>query len=182
MIETYIKENRSLYKNFSPTFLKNYYKLCLNQIISYTKKTINESIENNDFKKNICINYLEGLEWVCNYYQGKEISWIWKYNYSYPPLLNDLKLYIPHFDTQFLEKNDYCFSSLLQLVYVLPQSQYHLLPDKVVNYVKSNYKCLTNSNFPIKWAFCRYFWESHIEFDTIPIDMLIKLDGELLVL
>ena len=148
----------------------------------YYKCLLNESIENNDFKKNICINYLEGLEWVCNYYQGKEISWIWKYNYSYPLLLNDLKLYIPHFDTQFIEKNDYSFSSLLQLVYVLPQSQYHLLPNKVINYVKMNYKYLTNSDFPIKWAFCRYFWESHIEFDNISLDHLIKLDGELLVL
>lgn len=45
MIEIYIGENRSLYKNFSPIFLKNYYKLCLNQIISYTKKTIRESID-----------------------------------------------------------------------------------------------------------------------------------------
>ena len=136
----------------------------------------------NDFKTDICINYLEGLEWVCNYYQGRDISWIWKYNYSYPPLLRDLKNYVPHFDTEFIEKSDFKFNSFLQLAYVLPQSQYHLLPNNVREYIKKNYEYLCNEDFKVKWAFCRYFWESHIEFSDIKINDLIRLDGELSVI
>ena len=125
---------------------------------------------------------MEGLEWVCNYYQGRDISWIWKYNYSYPPLLRDLKNYVPHFDTEFIEKSDFKFNSFLQLANVLPQSKYHLLPNNVREYIKKNYEYLCNEDFKVKWAFCRYFWESHIEFSDIKINDLIRLDGELSVI
>ena len=44
--------------------------------------------------KEICKEYLQGIEWVLKYYTGDCINWKWKYSYSYGPLLCDLQKYI----------------------------------------------------------------------------------------
>ena len=129
--------------------------------------------------KNLCNNYLEGLEWVFNYYTGVNVNWKWKYNYHYPPLLKDLQNYVPHFKVRFLDENKTPFSPILQLIYVLPATEYHLLPKSVVTYISKNYPQLINPKCEFQWAFCRYFWENHVCFPEIDVKTLEKIENEI---
>jgi 5'-3' exonuclease len=123
--------------------------------------------------KTICNNYLEGLEWVYKYYTRGCPDWKWKYNYHYPPLVCDLIQYIPHYETEFIkENNSKPFSPYTQLSYVLPVSQFDLLPKKVSNYLLTNFSNMYSSKIEFKWAFCRFFWESHVSSKSIPLNIL----------
>ena len=128
----------------------------------------------------ICVNYLEGLEWVFHYYLLGKVDWEWKYNYHYPPLLKDLapKILI-HSTNSTLSppKKTYPVSTNAQLAYVLPPIYHHLLPDGFTEKYKRYYDGYTTNHdgLPVlefQWAFCRYFWESHIHLPPIPLNIL----------
>ena len=126
-------------------------------------------------RKQISINYLEGLEWTLKYYTTGCVDWRWNYNYNYPPLLYDLSKYIPYFDTNFIkENNNKPVSPLIQLSYVLPKKNLYLLPNKIEQALLENYQEIYTDTHNISWAFCKYFWESHIEFPHLSIDDLEK--------
>ena len=92
--------------------------------------------------RDICINYIEGLEWTFKYYTVGCEDWRWKYNYHYPPLLKDLLLYVPHFDMVFIDKKRPAFTPEQQLNYVLPKKE--------------------QNELKFQWAFCKFFWECHL--------------------
>jgi len=127
----------------------------------------------------ICINYLEGLEWVFKYYTSGCPNWKWKYHHSYPPLFKDLLKYIPsenHMDFISSNTNNHPFSPYLQLAYVLPESQLSLLPSNMTTYIRSNFSEYYPMNYDFIWAFCRYFWEAHPILPDFSMDVLEKLD------
>lgn len=137
--------------------------------------------QSNNDKRAICINYLEGLEWVFTYYTSECCSWKWKYNYHYPPLLKDLIKYIPHFDTKFIQKKGEDLTSFthdLQLAYVLPKSQFHLLQPKIRGFLLEHYPEYFLDEFDFQWAFCRYFWESHPLLPDTPLMLLEQWDTQ----
>ena len=128
-------------------------------------------------KREICTNYLEGLEWVLKYYVQGCPDWRWKYHYTYPPLLIDLAPMIPQKKHVFFledQKERKPTSPMVQLACVLPKDQLHLLPEK--------YRCFllekhhewypAISNLSIQWSFCRYLWESHLLLPEISIELL----------
>ena len=41
----------------------------------------------------ICLNYLEGLNWTLKYYFEGCISYSWFYRYVHPPAMEDLKTF-----------------------------------------------------------------------------------------
>lgn len=132
--------------------------------------------------KDVCINYLEGLEWVFKYYTGDCIHWRWKYSYSYPPLLTDLVKYIPITSTtapntiHLLEPQiKMPFKSTSQLAYVLPPSQLHLLPQELNNKLLTSLSYLYPNEYTFQWAFCRYFWEAHPILPEISLEILDNL-------
>jgi len=124
-------------------------------------------------KKNICINYLEGLEWTLKYYTTGCPDWRWHYKYHYPPLLSDLIKYIPVFDTSFIDnKIANPVSQLVQLCYVLPQCSLNLLPENVYTKLMLEHSEWYKTDCEFIWCFCRYFWESHVQMNEINIQEL----------
>jgi len=128
-------------------------------------------------KQQICMNYLEGLEWTIEYYTSECKDWRWKYNYNYPPLLKDLIKYIPYFDIELIQNQSetYPIDKYVQLCYVLPRNSLPLLPEEIHNKLLTNYSHLYGTDYKLVWAFCKYFWESHAIMPEINIEELEQL-------
>lgn len=125
----------------------------------------------NDKVKEISIKYLEGLEWTFKYYTEGCSDWKWKYGHSYPPLFTDLKMYIPHFETEFIQRNkdnQIPVHPNVQLAYVLPKEYHGLIPDENIRKYLENYGDLYDiTHMKYKWSYCRYFWETHLDLPEI---------------
>lgn len=129
-------------------------------------------------RKKLCNNYLAGLEWTFQYYNGECIDWEWKYNYNYPPLLIDLKLFIPTANTTSFFNNKKVTSAinpLVQLAYVLPIDQLQLLPFSQRKELYKNFNQCYSNNWEFEFSFCKYFWESHVIMEDIDINELKKI-------
>jgi 5'-3' exonuclease len=144
--------------------------------------------------KTYCMNYLEGLEWTFSYYTYGCIDWKWKYNYMYPPLLQDLVRFIPSstttststptttttktkttakinsIESPFLleSRPKEPITSLEQLQYVLPPAlQRALLPGNM-HASGNDTDDQVKRGLKIKWAYCKYFWEAHLHYGYGP--------------
>jgi 5'-3' exoribonuclease 1 len=147
--------------------------------IRYYKTLFNVDITE-ELCEEICKNYLEGLEWTMKYYTVGCADWRWCYKYSYPPLLADLVRFFP-------DKNEFQFinnlrprpvSPLVQLCYVLPKQSLTLLPEKLYSSLMAEHDNWYKTDCDFKWAYCRYFWEAHVQLPDIDIDELEKFVGE----
>jgi 5'-3' exonuclease len=124
-------------------------------------------------RKQICLNYLEGLEWTFYYYIKGCIDWRWCYNYHYAPLFKDLVKYIPQMSIQFIApKPQQSIEDIVQLCYVLPRDNLNLLPMNVNILLLQRLSHLYGDDYEFKWAYCRYFWESHAELPRLTISTL----------
>lgn len=133
----------------------------------YYKCLFGEDIKTRD----ICKNYIDGLQWVFKYYTAKCPDWKWRYNYHYPPLLSDINSYIlTGVSDNFSENSP--VSPNVQLVYVLPLAQHGLLNSKVREYIIKNDSKLYPPEIKYKWAFCRYLWEAHVDLPEISIEKM----------
>jgi 5'-3' exonuclease len=129
----------------------------------------------NDIKK-ICINYLEGLEWTIKYYTNECPDWRWSYNYHYPPLLSDLIKYIPVFSAELVPyKVPNPIKEKVQLCYVLPEPYLHLVSKEIYSKLITHKNRWYNNNVNFIWAYCRYFWECHVDLPEIDILELEKI-------
>ena len=157
---------RSLEKYINPfkaNWQVRYYKTLFNMDIDEVRT------------KQICTNYLEGLEWTMKYYTGGCPDWRWCYNHNYPPLFCDLIKYVPYFDTEFVkEKAPDPVSELVQLCYVLPKQSLQFLPEKLYKSLLQNHSNWYNTDCEFVWAYCRYFWEAHVNMEHIDINELEK--------
>lgn len=129
-----------------------------------------------DRRKEICVNYLEGLEWTLKYYTTGCCNWRWSYKYNYPPLLKDLIKYIPAFDVTFIETSPPDpVHPLVQLSYVIPRKSLYLVPEKLQELLLNQQNASYSEDYEIEWAYCKYFWESHVKFEETDIKELENL-------
>jgi len=138
----------------------------------YYKKLFGTERTEDNLKK-ICLNYIQGLEWNIKYYSSGCVNWKWKYNYCYPPLFQDLLKYIPLWDIEFIKENNESISAVTQLAYVLPPSSLYLMPKQYqMRMIKYKHK---KNDVSLNWSFCRYFWESHFDFQLEKLDEIEEM-------
>jgi hypothetical protein len=127
-----------------------------------------------DKPNNVSTNYLEGLEWVFKYYTDKCVDWQWKYEYNYPPLLEDLTHSVGK--SAVTTKPNAPLHPHTQLCFVLPpQYLREILPTFPVTKYAKYYDC----EYGFEWSFCRYFWEAHLTMhEEMPLSELLKIDAE----
>jgi 5'-3' exoribonuclease 2 len=167
MTPVYERDIEKYINPFKPNWQKRYYNALF-------KKDLTD-----DNKREIATNYLEGLEWTMKYYTSGCPDWRWKYKYNYPPLLEDLLRVTPISDTIFVpQKPANPVSEIVQLCYVLPRSQLNLLPNKLFFELIKKYDHWYKADCNFVWAYCRYFWESHVEMGEINIDELEQFVAE----
>lgn len=134
-------------------------------------------IDDDERLKEICTNYLEGLEWTFKYYSTGCVDWRWTYKYHYPPLLGDLIRYIPYFDTAFISAERLTnkpVSPHVQLGYVLPKQNLYLMPIGLGEKLVKERPDWYTDTCEFQWAFCKYFWEAHVKLPEIDIAELEK--------
>jgi 5'-3' exonuclease len=97
-----------------------------------------------EFKDQVCENYLEGIVWVAQYYMNDCQDWRWQYNFTHPPLISDLSQYINRkWKSKKFDLNEIAFVDdgplpmFGQLLSVLPPKFNYLLP--------KNYRPLTTT-------------------------------------
>jgi 5'-3' exonuclease len=130
-----------------------------------------------DRRQEICTNYLEGLEWTMKYYSTGCADWRWKYHYAYPPLLDDLIKHVPYFDHTFvLSQPKQPVAPLVQLSYVLPPTSMGLIPHALYRKLLTEHPdWYVVEDYEFLWAFCKFFWEAHVELPHINIEALEAL-------
>lgn len=132
-----------------------------------------------EFIKNICIKYLEGLQWCLYYYTDRCVDYKWVYPYYYPPLFSDLVKYIPEYSCELFDKKNIQnkITPLEQLTYVLPPTSYNLLPDSIrkmmLEYNENNTSFQNNIlKIPLQTDFSTFLWESHPVYTPTPIEFV----------
>ena len=159
----YDRELEKYVNPFKPYWQSRYYKALFD---------INSDTDEEQ-RKDIATNYLQGLEWTMKYYTSGCPDWRWRYKYNYPPLLQDLIKHVPVFGCEFVpEKPPSPVADLVQLCYVLPRDNLNLLPPKLVKELLQKHDTWYKGNCDFVWAYCRYFWEAHVEMNEIDIDEL----------
>jgi 5'-3' exoribonuclease 1 len=158
-IPLYNREQEHYIEPGSDHWKHRYYKILFNK----------EYIPNNI--KDICINYLEALEWTLKYYTTGCQDWRWSYKYHYPPLMSDLVHHVPYINntTMVLYRNPNPVKDYVQLAYVLPKQYLTLLPSGMDSLLLENVPYYYPTNFTFTWCYCKYFWEAHINIPPIDI-------------
>jgi 5'-3' exonuclease len=107
------------------------------------------------------------------YYTSGCPDWRWSYQYNYPPLLYDLLKYIPTTNYEFVkQKLPNPVTDLVQLCYVLPKQSLHFLPPNLYKELLEKHDDWYKTDCTFVWAYCRYFWESHVVLPHIDIKEL----------
>ncbi|KAG7721173.1 hypothetical protein KL933_001145 [Ogataea haglerorum] len=105
----------------------------------YYKNKVGFSLNDEDKIRDMAENYIEGLQWVLNYYYKGISSWPWYYRYHYAPRISDVSKGL---NVKISFEKGHPFKPFQQLMAVLPARSKQLIP--------SVYRPLmTDSNSPI---------------------------------
>lgn len=125
----------------SPNYRENLYKsIDYNLPVNEWKKqyyeyyfgiSANNPKEYSDYRKLICMKYLEGLVYVLRYYLVGVPSWRWYYPFRATPVPSDVMYFMKNDSLEFKFQDDKPYTPLQQLMMMVPLKYKDLLPKKL---------------------------------------------------
>uniref|UniRef100_A0A6G3MDI4 5'-3' exoribonuclease 1 (Trinotate prediction) n=1 Tax=Henneguya salminicola TaxID=69463 RepID=A0A6G3MDI4_HENSL len=128
----------------------NFYELTATekeQLDQFKAKYYLHKLKFNDMDRpytHICIEYINALNWIMQYYLKGVPSWTWCYPYHYAPFCSDI-LETAIVSTEF--QIDQPYDSIVQLSCMLSNQSFNILPDQIRNYLTSE-TCALIDMFP----------------------------------
>lgn len=107
----------------------------------YKERYWNTKFEGNSRKK-ICLDFIEGMQWVLSYYTKELPSWKWFYPYHYAPPASSMAMYVDDFE-YIKYPTTHANLPFQQLLMILPPKSAYLLPQPLS-------ELLENPNSPLK--------------------------------
>ena len=144
------------------TYVDN--KVSIN-IEEYKKEYYDIKLQGSENIKQNCLEYIDGLNWVINYYKKGIPSWNWYYPNFYAPFLSDIYKYIKNY--KYVENRGEPLSNVEQMMCVLPKPSHDLLPPPFNKLLYNSLKEFYPEDFTIDCSGKRREWEGIV---------LIKMD------
>ena len=135
---------------------------------------------NDNFERDaISCNYFEVLKWTFDYYFNGNITFYMGYNFNYAPTVRDMVSYLRKTNIELSNitfKKGIPYNSLVQLMYILPETSKSLLPKGAREYqtkmdspIRHYYP---NGDIPVEPYFKRYYWQCSPILPNINIELL----------
>ena len=131
----------------------------------------------NDKNKIVC-EYLKGLQWILDYYNGELIEFDWYYPYMNTPLWKDVFNYI---NSDYIGKGRFVYNHELpitpeqQLVLVLPPQSYNLIPNTKYQEFLNKYPQFFPSRFGVHSLGKKWIYECESNIPIISSKFLRKI-------
>ncbi len=122
-----------------------------------------------------CKEYLDGIQWILEYYIQGTIDWTWKYPFHYSPFASDISNYISKYKFRPVIET-YPTEPFLQLLYVMPRTSVNLLPKHLRNLILSpKLDKYYSMDFDIDLDGCLNDWEKVVLLPFIDCEKVRKM-------
>lgn len=126
--------------------------------------------------KNLCHEYLVGLQWVLSYYTKGVPDWKWCFKHHYAPFAYEIAEYIPDFEFE-KQKETIPTTPFQQLLSVLPPKSAGLIPiplSQLLTDSKSEIAKFCPEKFKVDVSGKRKEWEGIVLLPMISFDIVSK--------
>ena len=145
-------------------------------IESYRKSYYKNNFENGTDIKDLCHQYLVGLQWVLSYYTRGVPDWKWCFKHHYAPFAHEISEYISEFNHP-EKKITTPTTPFQQLLSVLPPKSSGLIPvplSQLLTDSKSEIKKFCPMKFEVDVSGKRKEWEGIVLLPMVDFDIINK--------
>ena len=136
----------------------------------YKKEYYEKKLQGEENIKQNCLEYLDGMNWVINYYKKGIPSWDWYYPNFYAPFLSDISKYVK--DYKYIEKTGEPLSNLEQMMCVLPKMSHNLLSQPFDKLLYNSLKDFYPEDFVIDCSGKRREWEGIVLIKMVDVNVI----------
>ena len=121
-------------------------------------------------KKEICNNYIQGLDWVINYYKLGNPSWTWYYTRFYAPFLSDITECVKQYNYDWKSNQGSPLTPTQQLMCVLPKNSHYLLQKPFRDRLYDRFRDYYPDKFDIDCSGKRREWEGIVLIGMVNVE------------
>jgi 5'-3' exonuclease len=152
-------------------------------ILAYRKQYYTDHFNSDVDTSNLCVEYLEGMQWVLEYYTHGVPDWKWCFKHHYAPFAFELAEHLDRFKHDFSPRVSQPSTPFQQLLSVLPPKSSHLIPyplSSLLTDPTSVLKPFCPETFKVDLSGKRQEWEGTVLLPMVDFTTVIQAYSKLI--